>query len=642
MILVLGGTSQGRIACECLDSAGKKFYYSTKGNLQNIKLCNGIHISGAMDYDGMCNFCTYHNIKLIVDAAHPFAIGAHKTIYQFAKQLDIVVIRLERFFAKRDPNIIWCNSYAQAIEKLNKENITKLLALTGVNTIPTLKAYWQNNKDCKFRVLDREDSITLATNNGFLKKNLLYFKESLLTNDSGKTDAEFLEDLYTKEYQLFKELKPQAIITKESGDSGYFNQKVKAAQDLGIKVFAIERPSLPKEFITVYGPIGLRREIEKRLDDFFSLKIGYTSGTYACAATKAAMQCILNNTDANTNVLKNIKNVFISLPSNEQIEIAIDNVKLLEQTSLKQSAIASVIKESGDDPDVTNSCVISSLVELVNQKDTSKSPSPCLDINFLQGEGVGKVSLPGLGLEIGEPAINKTPRKMIYKELSELLPNNSNKVNVTISVKDGAELAKRTFNPKLGVVGGISIIGTSGVIKPFSREAFLDSIKKEIEVAIAVGGNILVINSGAKSEQAVKKIVNTQRELMKLQALAEQSFIHYGNFIGETIKLANSLGIKELIMGIMIGKAVKLAEGFLDTHSKLATMNKSFVKSIALNANCSQQAIDAIDNINMANQIYKELNTTDLNKFKEELVKLCYNNCKPLFSNGKLRIIIIE
>ncbi|MEF9932139.1 MAG: cobalt-precorrin-5B (C(1))-methyltransferase, partial [Bacteroidales bacterium] len=150
--------------------------------------------------------------------------------------------------------------------------------------------------------------------------------------------------------------------------------------------------------------------------------------------------------------------------------------------------------------------------------------------------------------------------QMIKNEVNKILTEYNNNIsvnfkitgiNVTIAVKDGLELAKRTFNSKLGIVDGISIIGTSGVLRPFSKEAFLGSIKKEIEVAIAVGGRTLVINSGAKSEKAIKEYVKKIRSDDKKPELPMQSFIHYGNFIGDTIVIASSLGINEIILGIM-------------------------------------------------------------------------------------------
>ena len=155
----------------------------------------------------------------------------------------------------------------------------------------------------------------------------------------------------------------------------------------------------------------------------------------------------------------------------------------------------SVIKEAGDDPDVTNGCRIKVHVSVVDGE-TEEEPL----IRFQAGPGVGTVTLPGLGLEVGGPAINQTPRRMMETELHRLVVASGRKISsiwVTVSVEHGEELAKRTFNPKLGIVGGISIIGTSGIVRPFSSEAFVASIRKEVQVAKAVGCSQLVINSRA-------------------------------------------------------------------------------------------------------------------------------------------------
>ena len=138
-------------------------------------------------------------------------------------------------------------------------------------------------------------------------------------------------------------------------------------------------------------------------------------------------------------------------------------------------------------------------------------------------------------------------------------------LSITISVPEGEAIAKRTFNPRLGIEGGISIIGVSGIVKPFSEEAFIDSIRKCMNVAKASGTNRVVINSGGKSERFVKALYPD---------LPQQAFVEYGNYIGETLKMAHELDIREVTLGVMLGKAVKLAAGHLDTHSRKATMDK--------------------------------------------------------------------
>lgn len=177
------------------------------------------------------------------------------------------------------------------------------------------------------------------------------------------------------------------------------------------------------------------------------------------------------------------ESVSIRFPNGEELSLPIANIEIADD-----SATATVVKDAGDDPDVTDGKSIVSTVRFCSYP----------GIHFLQGEGVGVVTLPGLGLEVGEPAINRVPRQMMIQELSSLYEGG---LEVTVSVPGGRELAQRTFNPKLGIIDGISIIGTSGIVRPFSSEAFVNAIRREVEVCKAVGCNHLVINSGARSER---------------------------------------------------------------------------------------------------------------------------------------------
>ncbi len=600
MILIFGGTTEGHRAIAVCDQAAKPYYYSTKGNLQKIESAHGIHLTGGFDDKSMFTFCEEKNIKLIVDAAHPFAEGLHHNIAIVSDNLNIPVVRYERTYPEHEKDLFWFDSYSDAIDYLEKNNIHKLLALTGVNTISKLKPYWQKH-NCWFRILHREESLSIANKENFPFDKILYYKQG--------------ED----EVSLFRKIRPEAIITKESGESGGFNEKIEAAKKLNISVLVVKRPMLSSSFISVYGENGLRKSIEKLVPDFFELKTGYTTGTCATAATKAAMIALLTR--------ENQKETSITLPNGEWITLNIDS------TSIKENSASSiVIKDAGDDPDVTNGLRIISTVQL-NSKHKG--------VRFLQGEGIGKVTLPGLDIEIGEPAINKTPRMMMKREIFKVmrhyqdkLPDNNLKigVDVTICVPNGEKIALRTFNPKLGIVGGISIIGTSGIVKPFSSEAFIASIRREMQVSKALGCSHVVINSGAKSERFVKH---------EYANLPPQAFIHYGNFIGETIMIASDLGIKQLTMGIMIGKAVKLAEGSLDTHSKKVVMNKEFLAGIARKCGYSDKIIHEINEMTMARQLWGIIPESELG-FYSFLIKKCYEVCKSLFPNGEFNILLIS
>lgn len=576
------------MAVKVADEAGRRFWYSTRGDLQQVESHNGVHVTGAMDADTMTAFCREHDIRLIVDAAHPFAVRLHKTVSEVSQSLSIPVVRYERTYSEHTDDIIWCSDYADAITLLEKAGIENLLALTGVQTIPALKPYWERH-NCIFRVLDRQESVDLAVKAGFNPDNLVYY-------GTGETDME-----------LMRRVKPGAVITKESGLSGGFPEKAAAAKALGIPLYAVMRPALPQGFITVTGQHGLRKEVERLVPGFYDLRTGFTTGACATAAAKAALTALLTGEEQT--------GVKFSIPDGETFTLPVEECHIGADW-----AEASVIKDAGDDPDVTNGCTVQVKVSL------SRQPG----IHFLQGEGVGRVTLPGIGLPIGDPAVNPVPRRMITEQLTAIYEGG---LDVTVSVPGGAELARKTFNPKLGIVDGISIIGTLGIVRPFSMEAFVEAIRREVEVAKAVGAPRLVINSGARSERFVKALY---------PELPPQAFVHYGNYIGETISIAQELGFKEVTMGLMIGKAVKLAAGMLDTHSREGVMDKEFIKQMAQESSCPQPICQEIDRITLARELWTLIPQENQPDFCKTIIHHCHTHCDPLLKNGSLNIILIS
>lgn len=597
MILILGGTTEGRAAVRIADEGSAPYYYSTKGTLQEIDCAHGIRLTGGMDAASMEACCRENNIRLLIDAAHPFATALHRTVAEVSSALQLPVIRYERRYPPRDADLFWCDSYDDAISKLREHDIRHLLALTGVNTIAPLRPWWEE-RPSSFRILRREESLAIASRQGFPGDRLYFYREE---DDAG---------------ELMDRLRPDAVITKESGQSGFFNEKVAAARARSIPVFVVKRPPLPETFYIVYGEDGLRKQIERLLPDFFPLHHGYTTGACATAAAKAALTALLTHREQTE--------AAITLPSGEVITLPVSDT-----TWDTDSATCAVVKDAGDDPDVTNGCRIVATVAF-------SADSSAFGIRFIAGQGVGTVTLPGLGLEVGGPAINTTPRKMMTEELTTVLRHYRQEalpgLTVTISVPGGEEIAARTFNPKIGIVGGISIIGTSGIVRPFSTDAFIASIRKEAEVAKAIGCTTLVINSGAKSERYLKA---------RYAALPPQAFVHYGNFIGETLKIASSLGFRQVVLGIMIGKAVKLAEGFLDTHSKKVVMNKAFLKELARLSGCSAASLQKIEDITLARELWQLFPPEEATAFFNLLLKRCYAHCAPLIPQTELSILLI-
>lgn len=589
MILVLGGTTEGRKAVETLDKAGKKFYYSTRFDMQEVRTYNAKMVTGGLDVSQMKEFCVNNDIRLIVDAAHPFAAELHATVSEVSRNLSIPAIRYERRYATRHPDLVWCKDYNDAVNKLFSNGIGRLLALTGVQTISKLEDFWKEH-DCYFRILNREESIRKVHVAGFSDDKIVF-------SDDKRNLSE-----------IINEINPDAIITKESGESGGYSDKVETAKKHGLKIFVISRPPMPEGFITVTGNYGLRRNVERLLPGFFNLRSGFTSGSCATAAAKAALLKLVGCEVSDY--------VSFHLPDGEKMEMRIESVRVINTTT----AEAVVIKDAGDDPDVTDGCQIIVRVELAQHH----------DVIFHGGKGIGIVTLPGTGLEIGEPAINPTPRQMIKNELLELYPSGC---NVTINVPDGEEIAKHTFNSRIGIEGGISIIGTSGIVMPFSNEAFLESIKKEMEVAIALGCERIVLNSGARSERPVKHFY---------PHLHRAAFIHYGNAIGEILRIADDLKVSNLSVGLMIGKAVKLAEGHSDTHSHKAVMNREFIAQLLREAGCDESTVENVNNINMARELWTLLSDDEAKKFFPYLLLMCKRVCREFYPNGSLTLMLIN
>ena len=575
MIIVFGGTTEGRIAAKVLEESGAAYYYSTRSELQDIQLVHGIRLTGSMTAPDMIAFCREHDIRLMIDAAHPFAEELHHNIVHVADKLGIAVLRYDRIYPPHDDDLIWCKDYDDAINQLKVHEINRLLALTGVNTIAKLRGYWQDH-DCWFRILKRDQSQSLAHKSGFPENKLVYFEQE-------ETNV------------LIERLQPQAIITKESGTSGRFSEKVTAARQAGIKIFVVERPKYPTAqdvaVVHINGPHGLRRAVEKLLPEFYPLHSGLTTGTCATAAAIAAtVQMTTGETPSSVPVV---------LPDGETIDVDVTY----------SDGYASVFKQAGDDPDVTNGIEIRAHVE----------PSDHFEI--LGGEGVGRFTVPGFDFPPGEAAINKAPRQMMRDNIKE-------NVSITISVPQGAEIARRTFNPRLGIEGGISIIGVSGIVKPFSEEAFVASIRKCMQVAKASGSDRVVINSGGKSERFVKA---------QYPDLPQQAFVEYGNYIGETLVIAHELDIKNVTMGVMLGKAVKLAAGNLDTHSRHTTMDKDFVMAMLHEAGID---ID-ISDLTLARELWERIPQEKLQDFATVVINHCTRYCAPLLPNGHLTLLLI-
>lgn len=266
-----------------------------------------------------------------------------------------------------------------------------------------------------------------------------------------------------------------------------------------------------------------------------AFKKGYTTGTCAQAAVKGA--CIMLSTQVPVNTVE------VDTPSGARLKIG-----LRDQYIGKDSAKCSVIKDAGDDIDVTDKAKICAEVRI----------SPNEGVAIKGAEGVGKITKPGLAVGIGEWAINPVPRKMILKEVSQFLSKSNKGLEVTISVPQGEELAKKTFNPRLGIAGGISIIGTTGIVEPKSLDAYKASLALELNVLKAQGYKKVVFVLGYVGERFSK-------EALKIK---EDSIIKIGDHVGFMLEECVKKKIGEVLLIGHIGKLIKITCGQFNTHYK--------------------------------------------------------------------------
>ena len=267
------------------------------------------------------------------------------------------------------------------------------------------------------------------------------------------------------------------------------------------------------------------------------LRCGFTTGSCAAAASKAALRMLLGGED--------IHNVSIKTPKGPVYTAEIMDIK-----RENDAVSCAVVKDGGDDPDVTTGAFIYAKVSLLEEN----------GILIEGGEGVGRVTQPGLDQKVGEAAINSVPRKMITENLEETLSEfgiRDKGVSVVISVPTGAGLAEKTFNPKLGIVGGISILGTTGIVEPMSDEAILQTIRTEIRVRKAEGRKVLIAAPGNYGLSFLKERYGIEEELPVMSS----------NFVFETVRIALEEGFEKLIFAGHIGKLVKVAGGIKNTHS---------------------------------------------------------------------------
>ena len=270
-----------------------------------------------------------------------------------------------------------------------------------------------------------------------------------------------------------------------------------------------------------------------------NLRCGYTTGSCATAAAKAAATMLLTG--------ERVAAVRIDTPKGVVLELEPLEVELAEQY-----VSCAIRKDSGDDPDDTNGVLVFAMVEKVAEP----------GVHIEGGVGVGRVTKPGLACAVGGPAINPTPRRMITAEVGSVMEQAgySEGLLVTISIPEGVEIAKKTFNPRLGIIGGLSVLGTSGIVEPMSEKALIETMYVEMRAQKARGNKHLLVFFGNYGEDFT-------RDVMQLDL---EGAVTCSNFVGELLDYAVFLGFETLLLIGHSGKLVKLAQGVMNTHSKYA------------------------------------------------------------------------
>jgi len=281
------------------------------------------------------------------------------------------------------------------------------------------------------------------------------------------------------------------------------------------------------------------------------LRYGWTTGTCATAAAKAAYAALLTGEFPDP--------VEVTLPRGERPAFAHATTAIGEC-----SATAGVVKDAGDDPDVTHGALILATV---------RRGAAGSGVSFRAGEGVGTVTRPGLAIPPGEPAINPVPRQMLREAIAEVAAahGDGGDVEVEIAIPGGAALAAKTLNGRLGIVGGLSILGTIGIVVPYSCSAWIHSIHRGIDVARASGLIQIAGATGAASEAAVKK----------LHDLSETALIDMGDFVGGMLKYIRTHPLPRVTIAGGVGKMTKLAQGLLDLHSRRGSVDLGVLAELA-------------------------------------------------------------
>ncbi|MGV1098557.1 cobalt-precorrin-5B (C(1))-methyltransferase CbiD [Thiovibrio sp. JS02] len=335
------------------------------------------------------------------------------------------------------------------------------------------------------------------------------------------------------------------------------------------------------------------------------LRSGYTTGACAAAAAKAAVLCLLGGKP---------ETVEIPFPDGSRHGFSLHAAREAVDEQGQRLWAASIIKDAGDDPDVTNGAEIVASARFLG--DDEPFPAFCVGtedgrLAICGGDGVGRVSKPGLAVAVGEPAINPVPRRMIASAVGEALAAaESGRVQVTISVPRGRELAEKTLNRRLGIVGGLSILGTTGIVRPVSAEAWTATIEASLEVARAAGLSEVVLATGRTSEKGAQELLH----------LPEEAFVMMGDYLEFSLLAAARRGFRRIHLAGMWAKIMKAALKIPQTHVRHGALEVDEALALLRSLGVEQQILASLGGANTAREIHCRLLDLGL---REVIRKVC-------------------
>ena len=345
---------------------------------------------------------------------------------------------------------------------------------------------------------------------------------------------------------------------------------------------------------------------------------GYTTGSCATAASKAATYMLLTK--------KEIKTINIDTPKGIPLTLDVQNI------SLNNDYVeCSIKKDGGDDIDATHTMDIYAKAEIIDRENGE-------DIIVCGGYGIGVVTKKGLSVEVGKSAINPTPMKMINYEIRKVIGEDisatlgeGKSLKITISAPKGEEIAKKTFNPRLGIIGGISIIGTTGIVEPMSDEGWKKSLSIELKMKKEQGLDKIILVPGNHGEQFIREKLNLDMKYV----------VRTSNFIGYMLKEAQRMGYKKILMAGHIGKFIKLSAGIFNTHSKVADARSEILISNLALMKAPYDLLEKINECLTAEEAVEVINENNYIEFYDKVSNKCRYKVKQYLGDDDTEVEVI-